>query len=66
MKKTEPVLPENKLMFSVPTLADLADVSPNHIHNQIKNGDLVASRMGRRKLISREEATRFLKSLPTE
>lgn len=66
MKSTRPVVPADKFAYSVPAFAELVDMSPNAIRNEIKAGNLVPSYVGVKPLIPRTEAERWLASLPTE
>lgn len=55
-----------KLSFSVPSLADAMDLSVDSINKAIRNKDLVARYFGTKPLIERDEAVKWLRSLPTE
>lgn len=56
----------DKLSYSVPNLAAATDLSVDSIQKAIKNGDLVANYFGAKPLVTREEARRWLNSLPNE
>ena len=56
----------DKLSYSVPNLAAATDLSVDSIQKAIKKGDLVPSYFGVKPLITREEARRWLGSLPNE
>ncbi|WP_420111646.1 hypothetical protein [Pseudactinotalea sp.] len=56
----------DKLSYSVQNLAIAVDLSVDSIQKAIKNGDLVANYYGTKPLITRDEARRWIDSLPTE
>lgn len=56
----------DKLSYSVPNLATATDLSIDSIQKAIKRGDLVANYFGTKPLITRDEARRWIESLPTE
>lgn len=60
------VLADGRLAYSVRRLADLVDVSRTELYEAIKRGDLVASYPTSNAVIPRDEAIRWLKSLPNE
>ena len=56
----------DKLSYSVQNLAAATDLSTDSINKAIKNGDLVPNYFGSKPLITRDEARRWLESLPNE
>jgi excisionase family DNA binding protein len=46
--------------FSVPEAADFLRCHPNHVRNLVARGELCATEVGRRIIISRSEIQRFL------
>lgn len=56
----------DKLSYSVEGLAEATQLSKDSISKAIKNNALVASYYGVKPLILRDEAIRWLKSLPNE
>lgn len=56
----------DKLSYSVQNLAGATDLSVDSIQKAIKRGDLVANYFGTKPIITREEARRWIDSLPTE
>jgi hypothetical protein len=56
----------DKLSYSVDGLAEATQLSKDSISKAIKNNTLVASYYGVKPLILRDEAIRWLKSLPNE
>lgn len=50
---------ENKLVFSVPELAQTLGVHKNHVYNLIQKGELRAVRLGRSVRIPRVELERL-------
>lgn len=58
--------PLDKLSYSVQNLASATDLSVDSITKAIKKGDLVPNYFGTKPLITRDEARRWLDSLPNE
>lgn len=56
----------DKLSYSVPNLAAATDLSVDSIQKAIRAGDLVANYFGSKPLVTRDEARRWLDSLPNE
>ncbi|GAA4774310.1 hypothetical protein [Microbacterium gilvum] len=56
----------DKLSYSVPNLALATDLSVDSISKAIKAGDLVANYFGTKPVVTRDEARRWLESLPNE
>lgn len=56
----------DKLSYSIPNLAIASDLSVDSIQKAIKRGDLVANYFGTKPIIARDEARRWIESLPTE
>lgn len=59
----------DKLAYSIPSLAHSCDLSVDTIRKAIDNGDLIPSyptKAGRKPIITKEEAERWLRALPTE
>lgn len=56
----------DKLSYSVQNLATATDLSVDSIQKAIKRGDLVANYFGTKPIITRDEARRWIESLPTE
>ncbi|KQQ65035.1 hypothetical protein [Microbacterium sp. Leaf320] len=56
----------DKLSYSIPNLAIASDLSVDSIQKAIKRGDLVANYFGTKPIITRDEARRWIESLPTE
>jgi hypothetical protein len=54
----------NKLAYSVPALAESADISRSKIYEEMEAGRLKAKKFGSRTLILGDEAKRWLDSLP--
>ena len=52
-------------MFGIPELSKLLGISRSSIYEAIKEGALVASKLGKRTLFKREHVRAFLESLPT-
>lgn len=59
----QPVLPEGQLVYSVATLANAIDRSPQFVRNAIGDNKLSAKRNGRAIFIFPEEAVRWLSSM---
>ena len=59
MQKTE------RIALTIKEAAGAIGVSPNHVRNQIKSGDLKTVRVGRRVLITNEALLQWLNA-PTE
>jgi hypothetical protein len=53
-----------KLGYSVPALAEAADVSRSKLYEEMAAGRLKAKKFGARTIITAEEAKRWLDSLP--
>lgn len=56
----------NKLSYSLKSLAEATDLSVDSIQNAIKKDELVPSYYGSKPIILRDEARRWLASLPNE
>lgn len=56
----------DKLAYSVPSLAAATDLSVDTIQKQIKDGNLIASYPNSKPIVAKEEAERWLRSLPNE
>lgn len=56
----------DKLSYSYQSLADATDLSVDSIQKAVKANELVASYFGTKPLILRDEARRWLSSLPNE
>jgi hypothetical protein len=54
-----------RLAYSIPRLAKLSDLSRSLIYEEINAGRLVARKAGRRTIVRRSDAFRWLRSLPT-
>ena len=57
---------DDQLAYSVPHFASLIDVSDQQVYNHIDRGDLTPVFSGKKKLISVDEARRFIRELPEE
>lgn len=57
---------DDKISYSVRSLAAATELSVDSINKAIKNGDLVARYFGTKPLIGREEAKRWFEALPDE
>lgn len=56
----------DKLSYSLASLADATDLSVDSIQKAIKKDELVASYFGSKPIILRDEARRWLDSLPND
>lgn len=56
--------PDGKLACSIKKFADLTDFGRSTIYEAIKDGSLVARKMGKRTVITAPDGLRWLKSLP--
>jgi len=56
----------DKLSYSYQSLSEATDLSVDSIQKAVKNNELVASYFGSKPLILRDEARRWLASLPNE
>lgn len=56
----------NKLSYSLASLADATDLSVDSIQKAIKKDELVPSYFGSKPIILRDEARRWLDSLPND
>lgn len=56
----------DKLSYSYQSLSEVTDLSVDSIQKAVKNNELVASYFGTKPLILRDEARRWLASLPNE
>lgn len=57
--------PDGKLACSIQKFANLTDLGRSTIYEAIKNGDLVARKMGKRTVITAPDGMRWLNNLPT-
>lgn len=57
---------DDKISYSVRSLAAATELSVDSINKAIKDGDLVARYFGTKPLIGRDEALRWFESLPDE
>jgi hypothetical protein len=55
---------DGKLSYSVPALAEAADISRSKIYEEMAAGRLRAKKFGARTIIPADEARRWLQSLP--
>ena len=53
-----------KLMYTIPSLAEAAEISVSSVYKEIKDGNIVAKKYGKRTLIEFDEAKRFFAALP--
>jgi hypothetical protein len=54
----------DKLSYSVPNLAAATDLSVDSIQKAIKSGDLIAKKFGTKPLVRKDDAEKWLRSLP--
>jgi len=66
LDKVSTLLDDGKMSYSVRRLAELTDVSRTELYEAIKRGDLVPSYPTSNAVILRDEAVRWLMSLPNE
>ncbi len=55
---------DSKVVFSIPELAEVCGVHPRSITNWIKEGRIVARKLGRRTVILKEDAIQWLENAP--
>jgi len=55
---------DSKLGYSIPALAEAADVSRSKLYEELAAGRLKAKKFGSRTIIPADEAKRWLDSLP--
>jgi excisionase family DNA binding protein len=56
--------PDGKLAYSIKKFADVTSFGRSTVYEAIKDGSLVARKMGKRTVITAPEGMRWLKSLP--
>lgn len=61
---TDRQFPDGKLACSIKKFSDLTDLGRSTIYEAIKDGSLVARKMGKRTVITAPDGMRWLKSLP--
>lgn len=66
LDKVTALLQDGQLSYSVRRLAELTDIGKTELYNAMKRGDLVASYPTSNAVITRDEAIRWLTSLPNE
>jgi len=54
----------NKLAFSIPEYCEATSMGRTQVYKAIKDGKLIARKMGKRTLITYEDGLNFLNSLP--
>jgi hypothetical protein len=54
----------DRLAYSVASLAEAADCDPSTIHRAISAGSLKARKLGRKTVVLRKDAMRWLEGLP--
>jgi hypothetical protein len=61
---SRPVRRSSRLAYSIPRLARMTDTSKSVLYQEISSGRLVARKIGRRTIVTRWDAIRWLRSLP--
>jgi len=54
----------NKLSYSIPEYCEATSMGRTQVYKAIKDGNLIARKMGKRTLITYEDGLNFLNSLP--
>lgn len=55
----------SRLAYSIPRLAAMSDCGRSSLYDEIAHGRLIASKVGRRTIVTRKNALRWLAALPT-
>lgn len=66
INKVVALIDDGKLSYSVRRLAELTDISKTELYNAINRGDLTPSYPTKHAVVLRDEAIRWLLSLPNE
>ena len=60
-----PATENTKLAFSIPQFAQSCSIGRTKLYEEIKNGNLIAKKMGKRTIITLEDGLAYLASLPS-
>lgn len=62
MNSTIEILP--KLAYSIPEFCDIASIGRSKVYEEIKSGNIIVRKFGKRTLILADEGRNYLESLP--